>query len=123
MNIVTLIGRFTADPVISFTDKEMAVAKFTLAVNREGKDKSADFINCAAFGKTAELIGQYCSRGQLLGLNGRWQTGSYEKDGRKIYTNTAVASRVEFLSKSEKKPEWTAEDPMAGFTHADDIPF
>lgn len=122
MNTVALIGRLTSDPKVMYGGAtNTAVAKFNLAVNREGKDKGADFINCVAFGKTAELIEKYVGKGQMLGVDGRISTGSYEKDGRKVYTTEVAVNRIEFLSKGEKKSEEGA--PPMGFSHADDIPF
>ena len=125
MNKVILIGRLTADPKLTFGgEKNTAIAKFGLAVQRDGKDKGADFINCTAWGKTAELIEKYVTKGQMLGVEGEWRTGSYEKDGRKIYTNDCNVSRIEFLSKGEKSESNTeSESPYKGFTHSDDIPF
>lgn len=125
-NIVVLTGRLTADPKLTFGGvNNTAIAKFSLAVQRDGKDKGADFINCTAFGKTAELIEKYVTKGQMLGVQGEWRTGSYEKDGRKIYTNDCTVNRIEFLSKGEKKEsaESEVESPFKGFSHADDIPF
>lgn len=123
MNKVILIGRLTADPKLTFGgEKNTAIAKFGLAVQRDGKDKGADFINCTAWGKTAELIEKYVTKGQMLGVEGEWRTGSYEKDGRKIYTNDCNVSRIEFLSKGEKKESDSEfESPYKGFSHADDI--
>lgn len=122
MNSVQLIGRFTSDPVISYGTSGKCYAKFNVAVNRDGKDKGADFINCVAFGKTAELMEKYCAKGQMIAVSGSISTGSYEKDGRKIYTTEVLTSRIEFLSKSEKKEQTEGEVPT-GFSHADDIPF
>lgn len=123
MNSVQLIGRLTGDPKISYGGAtNTAISKFNVAVNREGRDKGADFVNCVAFGKTAELIEKYCSKGQMVAVAGSISTGSYEKDGRKIYTTEVLTNRIEFLSKSEKKDE-ERQDIPSGFSHADDIPF
>lgn len=123
MNNVNLIGRLTSDPKITYGGAtNTAISKFNVAVNRDGKDKGADFINCVAFGKTAELMEKYCAKGQMIAVSGSISTGSYEKDGRKIYTTEVLTSRIEFLSKSEKK-EKTEDDIPTGFSHADDIPF
>ena len=101
MNNVQLVGRFTRDPDIRYTDGGSSIARFNLAVDRaykrEGGD-SADFIGCIAFGKTAEFIEKYFHKGQRIGLTGRIQTGSYtNKDGVKVYTTDVVAERVEFV--------------------------
>lgn len=122
MNIVTLVGRMTKDPEIR-TNNESTVARFSVAVNRDFKNKDgkydADFINCVAFGKTAEFLEKYFSKGMRIGLVGRIQTGSYtNKDGQKIFTVDVICEKVEFIdSKSESKPEAKAE-PSNGFTNA-----
>ena len=141
MNSVSLIGRLTRDPEVRYSaGSQTAVAKFTLAVNRpfakEG-EQDADFIGITCFGKTAELVEKYMSKGRQVGVTGRIQTGSYEKDGRKIYTTDVIADRVEFLdrgnsnSETYSQPEvnnpFNNEDDQlpAGFAKLtdDDIPF
>ena len=124
MNNVSLIGNVTRDPEVRYTtgDKPMAVAKFSLAVQREGKDKGADFINCVAFGKAAELIDKYIAKGSKLGISGKWQTGNYEsKDGKKVYTNECLVERVEFLNKVEKPESNSIPDGFSALE--DDVPF
>lgn len=107
MNVVTLVGRLTRDPEVRYTDGGLSIARFSLAVDRRFKkegEQTADFINCLAFGKTAEFIERYFHKGQRLGLSGRIQTGSYtNKDGVKVYTTDVIAENVEFVeSKSEQ---------------------
>lgn len=134
MNNVTLVGRLTADPEVKVgNETQKAFCRFTVAVNRVGRE-GADFPTVIAFGKTAELIGQYVRRGSLVGITGKLQTSRYEKDGRPIFATDVIADRVEFLSKkgeevappmeSEKK-QWLPkkDDAPPGFAHADDIPF
>lgn len=105
MNSVALIGRLTRDPEVRYSTSgnQMAIAKFTIAVDRErtAKDgeQSADFIGITCFGKTAELVEKYMGKGRLVGVTGRIQTGSYEKDGRKVYTTDVIADRVQFLDR------------------------
>lgn len=106
MNNVVLVGRLTRDPEVRYTSgTQMAVARFTVAVDRPvgaGKERQADFISTVAFGKTAEFIERFFTKGRMIGIQGRIQTGSYEKDGKKVYTTDVVADRVEFVgSKSE----------------------
>lgn len=100
MNSVQLTGRLTRDPDIRYTDGGLSIARFTLAVNRRFKQEngpSADFINCIAFGKTAEFIEKYFIKGRKMDLNGRIQTGSYtDNDGNKRYTTDVVVEAVEF---------------------------
>ena len=98
MNKVILVGRLTRDPDVRYSQGEqsMAIARFSLAVDRrfkrDGDNQSADFISCVAFGKTAEFIEKYVHKGTKLVLEGRIQTGSYtNKDGVKVYTTDVVA--------------------------------
>lgn len=95
MNSVNLTGNLVKDIELRYTGDQLPVASFTLAVN--DKNDRADFIPCKAFGKTAENCNMYLKKGSKAGVSGRWSTGSYEKDGQKIYTHECVVSRVEFL--------------------------
>ena len=104
MNKVILIGRFTRDPEIRYSQGEnaTATARFSLAVNRRFKNAEgnydADFINCVAFGKTAEFVEKYFKKGMAIGVTGRIQTGSYtNKDGQKVYTTDVVVEETEFV--------------------------
>ena len=110
MNKVSLVGRLTRDPEVRYSQGQnsTAVARFTLAVDRRFKregEANADFINCIAFGKTAEFIEKYFFKGMRLGGSGRIQTGSYTKqDGTKVYTTDVVLDEVEFVeSKSQSQ--------------------
>lgn len=76
----------------------MAICKFTLAVDRDGKDKGADFIGVTVFDRQAENVSKYLSKGRQAAVRGRIQTGSYKnRDGQTVYTTDVVADRVEFL--------------------------
>lgn len=98
MNNVSLVGRLTRDPEIKATNSGSSYARFSIAVDRRGKDAGTDFINIVAFGKTSEFIESYFRKGQRIGINGRIQTGSYEgKDGKKVYTFDVIAENVEFV--------------------------
>lgn len=104
MNKVILVGRFTRDPEIRYSTGESATvtARFSLAVNRRFKNAEgnydADFINCVAFGKTAEFIEKYFKKGMAIGVTGRIQTGSYtNKDGQKVYATDVVVEETEFV--------------------------
>lgn len=98
MNNVSLVGRLTRDPEIKTTNSGSTYARFSIAVDRRGKDAGTDFINIVAFGKTSEFIERYFRKGQRIGINGRIQTGSYEgKDGKKVYTFDVIAENVEFV--------------------------
>ena len=99
MNSVHIIGRLTKDPEVRYTQSGKAFARFTLAVDRRGgKDKGADFIPCQAWDKLAETIGDYTQKGSKIAVEGRIQTGSYEKNGQKTYT-------VDYLTKKTKVNE------------------
>lgn len=131
MNNVNLIGRFTADPRISRTNTGLVIARWTLAVNRppsKDGEKGADFISVVAFGKTAEIIEQYMKKGNEIAIEGRIQTGSYEKNGQTVYTTDVVANRVEFLRRpgesagsgqpkseprQEEVPDWVKDSEPA----------
>ncbi|MDR1069120.1 MAG: single-stranded DNA-binding protein [Clostridiales Family XIII bacterium] len=102
MNLVVIIGNLARDPEIRYGANNLAIAKFTVAVNRfsrkGGDDPGADFIRVTAFDKQAELIEKYLSKGRKVAVEGRIQTGSYDgKDGQKVYTTDVIANRVEFL--------------------------
>lgn len=118
MNNVSLIGRCTKDPEVRYTPSQLAIATFTLAVDRRFKregEPTADFIRCQAFGKTAEFIGKYFAKGKAMALTGRIQTGSYKnKEGATVFTFDVIADNVEFAeskSASEPKTEDRPQDP------------
>ena len=105
MNKVILMGRLTRDPEVRYTQGEnaMAIAKYTLAVDRRrgrsngGDDQQADFISCTAFGKSGEFAEKYLHKGTKICVSGRIQTGSYtNKDGNKVYTTDVVVEDQEF---------------------------
>ena len=111
MNKVILLGRMTKDAEVR-TSQTTTVARFSLAVDRRYKkdeEQTADFINCVAFGKTAEFIEKYGRKGTKFALEGRIQTGSYKnKDGQTVYTTDVVVEQIEFAeskSSGEKRPE------------------
>lgn len=104
MNKVELVGRLTRDPEVRYTQGEnaSAIARFSVAVSRRFKNNEgnydADFINCVAFGKSAEFIEKYFKKGMAIGISGRIQTGSYtNKDGVKVYTTDVVIEEAEFV--------------------------
>lgn len=102
MNKVILMGRLTRDPDIRYSQRgnsqeEMCVARYTLAVDRRGKETAADFIGVVAFGKAGEFAEKYLKKGTKLVVTGRIQTGSYtDRDGNKRYTTDVVAEDQEF---------------------------
>ncbi len=105
MNKVILMGRLTRDPEVRYSqgDKQMAIARYTLAVDRRGRgnasngEQTADFIQCIAFGKSGEFAEKYFHQGTKLVVTGRIQTGSYtNKDDQKVYTTDVVVEDQEF---------------------------
>ena len=103
MNRVILMGRLTRDPNISYSQggDNMAIARFTLAVDRrgrkDGEQQTADFIGCVCFGRQAEFSEKYLRQGTKIAVTGRIQTGSYtDKNGQKVYTTDVVLDDIEF---------------------------
>lgn len=99
MNKVILIGRLTRDPELRFAaGTGNAVARFSVAVTRQFKRDEADFINCVAFGKQAETIAQYLTKGSQIAVTGNIRTGSYDaQDGSKRYTTDVAVETFEFV--------------------------
>lgn len=101
INSVTLVGRLTKDPELRYTPSGVAVARFTLAVNRTFKkegEQQADFINIVTWRKTAENTANFLRKGSLAGIVGHIQTGSYDgQDGKRVFTVEVVAENVQFL--------------------------
>ncbi len=116
MNKVILIARLTKDPDVRYTqaNEPMAIARYTLAVDRRGKkdgEQTADFINCVAFGKQGEFAEKYLCKGMKIAVVGRIQTGSYtdKETGKKVYTTDVVVDEHEFVESkasngSESRP-------------------
>ena len=122
-NRVTLVGRLVRDPELRYTPSLKAVANFTLAVDRGFKDKesgegSADFIKITTWDKQAETVGNILKKGRLVLVEGSIRTGSYEKDGQKVYTTDVQASRVVFLDRDK-----SAEGAGGGGSAVEDVFF
>ena len=120
INRVVLVGRLTKDP--NFMENQVAVANFTVAVNRTFKNKNgeqeADFINVVTFRKQAENVNNYLSKGSLVGIDGRVQTRNYEnKEGQRVFVTEVVADSVQFLEpkSQQNKPQQTQakDNPFA----------
>lgn len=142
-NVVVLIGRLTRDPELRYLPNTATpMCKFNLAVDRGlSKDKkqeaeskghqTADFINITVWGKMAENAANYLTKGRLVAIQGRIQTGSYEKDGVRVYTTEVVANNVEFLEWGDKQQNNQQDNSgldfgnIEGFHPVDssDIPF
>ena len=107
MNKVVLVGRLTAKPELRYTSSNTAFIRFTVAVNRnftgaDGK-READFINVVAWRKQAETISKYFDKGNLIALEGRLQTGSYDdREGNKRYTMDVALDNFEFVEGKNK---------------------
>jgi len=121
MNKCQLLGRLTANPDIRYTQGQDAkcVARFTLAVDRKFKrdgDQNADFINCVCFGRIAEIIEKYVTKGMKICIAGRIQTGSYiDREGKKVYTTDVVVEDLDFCESksSNDKPSKAPQEPSA----------
>lgn len=136
INNVVLIGRLTRDPDLKYIPSGSAVSKFGLAVDKNlSKEKkaemesqgkyTADFINIVVWGKIAVNCANFLKKGRLVGIQGRIQSGSYEKDGVRFYTTDVVANQVEFLEYGDKEESNSDYGNMNGFSPVDndDIPF
>lgn len=115
------IGRLTKDPEVRYSN-DMAVARYTLAIDRRGKEKNTDFISCVAFGKQGEFVEKYLKKGMKIAAVGRIQTGSYEKDGKKIYTTDVVVEEHEFCEAKGEAKEAEAEPAPPAQENFIDIP-
>ena len=121
------IGRLTRDIDVRYAAQtQKAVARFTLAIDDGyGENKKTNFISIVAFGKTAENLEKFSGKGLRIAINGHIQTGSYEKDGQKVYTTDIVADRIEFIDwkNSEKVSEPDGEYPQGFAAMDEDFPF
>ena len=131
MNNCVLIGRLCADPEMRVLQSGTATTRFTLAVDRAmSKEKkqeaqakgnpTADFVPVTVWGKQAESCAEYLAKGRMVAVSGRITTGSYEKDGRTVYTTEVTAERVQFLEWGEKMQSAEATQPKFEVT---DNPF
>lgn len=132
MNKVILMGRLTRDPDVRYSqsaDGSMAVARYTLAVDRKyqrnNNEQNADFISCVAFGKFGEIAEKYFHQGTKIIIQGRIQTGSYtNKDGQRVYTTDVVVEDQEFAESksadsSNSRPEPNSQSD--GFMNIPDV--
>ena len=140
INRVVLTGHLTKDPELKTTQSGLSVVQFVIGVQRrfvrEDGGREADFISCVAWRKTAENIAKYFKKGQLIGVDGRIQTRSYDnRDGQRVYVTEVVVDNFAFLSSQKgqgnqnpsQRPNTTAQDPFAGTGSVDitddDLPF
>jgi len=125
INRVVLVGRLTKEADLKYTPNGVAVATFTLAVNRtfsnEQGERDADFINCVVWRKPAENVANYLTKGSLAGVEGRIQTRNYEgQDGKRVYVTEVVADSVQFL---EPKSKDGSSQPKQDNKHFPSEPF
>ena len=103
MNNVCLVGRLTRDPELRTISTGNTTVSFSVAVNRQftnaNGEREADFINCVVWGKQAENLAKYCTKGSQVAVTGRIQTRNYDgQDGRKVYVTEVVANNIQFLT-------------------------
>jgi single-strand DNA-binding protein len=123
MNLVALSGRICKELEAKYSSTGTAVMNFTLAVDRQTKEKTTDFINCIAFNKTAELMGQYCTKGQKIIIEGSIQVRSWDdKDGKKHYSTEVIANRVEFCE-GKKQDKQERQSSQIDDSSEDSLPF
>ena len=117
MNSFSGIGRLTKDPDVRYNpNTQVAVARFTIAIDSGyGDNKRTDFPSIVVFGKMAEVVEKYLKKGSQVAVQGRLQTGSYEKNGVRHYTTDIIASNIEFLGKPK-------QDSNASISEQNDIP-
>lgn len=112
INRVILVGRLTRDPELRKTQSGASVVSYTIAVNRRVQtpgQPDADFINCVAWNKTADLMAQYLHKGSLIGVEGRIQTRSYDnQQGQRVYVTEVITDSVQFLE--PKMPDLRIQD-------------
>ena len=127
MNKVILMGRLTKDPEVNTTANGNTIARFNLAVDRRYKSDgqpTADFPSIVAFNKTAEFVEKYIHKGMKIALEGRIQTGNYDKDGVKHYTTDVIADSVEFAeSKKADNTQQESGDEWQEMPDNMDLPF
>ena len=107
LNQVVIVGRLVKDPELKETENGKKITKITLAVPRSYKnvdgEYDTDFVNCKLFTVIAENTAEYCRKGDLIGLKGRIQTNTYEKDGETKYSTEVIGEKVTFLSNKSKE--------------------
>lgn len=125
INLCVLIGRTTKDIELRRTGSGTAVASFTLAVNRDFKTQDgqdADFINCVAWKKTAELLNQYVHKGDRIALSGSIRTRNYEDNhGKKVYVTEVLVNHVEFLETKKNSEQSNYNNNNYSYTDLDNF--
>lgn len=111
MNSVVLVGRITANPEVRKTQSGLSVCSFTLAVIGRKKE-DVDFINCVAWRQLADFLGQYAKKGDLIGVDGRITSRTYERDGQKVYVVEVVADEVKILAHKQNQQNEAQSAPV-----------
>ena len=127
MNKSFLVGRLCNDLELIYTTSNIAVCKFNLAVNRNFTnaqgEREADFINIVVFRKQAENVKKYCSKGSLVGIDGRIQTRNYDnQEGKKVFVTEVVAENVTFLSTKKEEQAITPQEVEDELKNSKTIP-
>lgn len=116
INRTVLVGRLTKDPEIRYTQSGMAVANFTVAVNRQftnaNGEREADFISCIVWRKAAENFCNFTHKGSLVGIDGRIQTSSYEKEGQRVYATQVVVDSFSLLEPKQQSQQSNVSDAL-----------
>ena len=130
MNKVFIMGRLTSDPTVRHTQSGSSVASFTLAVDRNGKEKVTDFIECVAWKNTADFVGNYFSKGRMAVVEGRLQIRDWvDKEGTKRKATEVIVDNIYFgdsKAKGDPLDSFAKEHPEVQFTEVDDdtnLPF
>ena len=119
INNVVLVGRLTKDVEIRKTQSGLSVASFTVACDRRlsqeqknNNEQSADFISCVAWRGSADFLGQYSHKGDTVGVEGRIQTRSYDRDGQKVYVTEIIANNVSILHSTQPRQAQAQTQPQ-----------
>jgi single-strand DNA-binding protein len=120
INRVVLVGRLTRDVEVRKTQSGLSMATFTVACDRRGSrdnqgQQTADFIRCVAWRQTADFLGMYAKKGALVGVDGRIQTGSYERNGQTVYTTDVYADNVRLLESRQQSQSRTQNDSFDSY--------
>lgn len=120
INRVVLVGRLTRDVEVRKTQSGLSMATFTVACDRRGSrdnqgQQTADFIRCVAWRQTADFLGMYAKKGALVGVDGRIQTGSYERNGQTVYTTDVYADNVRLLESRQQSQNRTQNDSFDSY--------
>lgn len=119
INNVVLVGRLTKDVEVKKTQSGLSVASFTIACDRRlsqeqrnNNEQSADFISCVAWRGSADFLGQYSHKGDTVGVEGRIQTRTYDRDGQKVYVTEIVANSVSILHSTQPRQAQAQTQPQ-----------